>query len=276
MLQVNGVPSGHVPGRRPRLHRDFVADPVVAVDLPRWLSALLSDHIARNALRPCSCHARTYVFRGLGTAKGEAGPGPRLVDVARRAQVSTGTVSNVLNRSAAVADDTRSRVEKAIADLGYVRGVAQSAPVEHWRRNGFATWLFQPAASGWYPKKDPRPARPVPVLAEPWPGVPARGRGARGRAECCWVPIAKGLTPHGLRHTHRTLLEELGTPAVLADERIGHTDTSVQRRYTHVTTEMRSRLDAELTRCWEAALDARRAMSPGSPVAVLDALLRAR
>lgn len=247
------------------------------VDLPPWLSALLSDHIARTAPLPCSCHARTFVFRGLGSAKqANVGSGLRLVDVARRAQVSTGTVSNVLNRAATVAEDTRSRVEKAIADLGYMRGAVQSAPVEHWRRNGFATWLFQPAASGWYPKKNPQPARPVPVLAEPWPGVPARGRGARGRAECCWVPIAKGLTPHGLRHTHRTLLEELSTPAVLADERIGHTDTSVQRRYTHVTTEMRSRLDAELTRCWEEALDARRAMSPGSPVAALDALLRAR
>ena len=33
---------------------------------------------------------------------------------------------------------------------------------------------------------------------------------------------------------------------------------------------------AALTEMWEEALEVRRAMSPGSPVAVLDALLKAR
>ena len=102
-------------------------------------------------------------------------PGARLVDVARRACVSTGTVSNVLNSSAGVTEGTRARVEKAIADLGYVRGAGASVLAAHWRRTGFATWLFQPAVTGWYTKKSPQPARPVPVLAEPWPGVPVRG-----------------------------------------------------------------------------------------------------
>jgi transposase len=65
------------------------------------------------------------------------------------------------------------------------RAVDQAA---HWRRNEFATRLFTPAASGWYPKKTPQESRPVPVLADPWPGVPVRGRGAQGRAEACWSP----------------------------------------------------------------------------------------
>ncbi|WP_344492083.1 LacI family DNA-binding transcriptional regulator [Glycomyces endophyticus] len=42
-------------------------------------------------------------------------------DVARAAGVSVGTVSNVLNRPEAVAEETRARVLAAIADLGYVR-----------------------------------------------------------------------------------------------------------------------------------------------------------
>lgn len=42
-------------------------------------------------------------------------------DVARAAGVSVGTVSNVLNRPEAVAEETRSRVQAAIAELGYVR-----------------------------------------------------------------------------------------------------------------------------------------------------------
>jgi integrase len=65
--------------------------------------------------------------------------------------------------------------------------------------------------------------RPVPVVGEPWPGIPVRGRNAAGRADSCWLPVAQGLTPHGLRHTHKTLMEELGTPGKLMDKRMGTT-----------------------------------------------------
>ncbi len=188
--------------------------------------------------------------------------------------MSTGTVSAVLNDSDSVAALTREKVQAAIADLGYVRGGVSGENAAHWRRTGFATWLFQPAATGWYPKKAPQPARPVPLLGEPWPGVPVRGRNASGRADACWLPIAPGLTPHGLRHTYKTMMVELGTPAVLMDEQMGHADGSVQARYSHATPEMRRRLLDGLTDLWTAALDARRAIRRGSPVAVLDQLLR--
>ncbi|MBP2380400.1 LacI family transcriptional regulator [Brachybacterium sacelli] len=45
-------------------------------------------------------------------------------DVARQANVSVGTVSNVLNRPDIVSGDRRVRVEAAIAELGYVRNDA--------------------------------------------------------------------------------------------------------------------------------------------------------
>jgi hypothetical protein len=98
--------------------------------------------------------------------------------------------------------------------------------------------------------------------------VPARGRGASDRADACWLPIAKGLTPHGLRHTHRTMMEDLGTEKVLMDERMGHIDGSVSARYAHVTVGMRRRLMGGLTEQWEGALGARLAMCPTSPVRV--------
>ncbi|MFD3561920.1 LacI family DNA-binding transcriptional regulator [Streptomyces sp. NPDC058686] len=246
------------------------------IDSMDWLSALVFNHIARTKPTPCPCHGRTYVFRGQGAARTGGHQGAKLVDVARRAEVSTGTVSNVLNHSDRVREDTRVRVEQAIADLGFARGGTTSEHAAHWRRNGFATWLFTPAVSGWYPKKAPQGARPVPVLGEPWPGIPARGRGAAARADACWLPIAKGLTPHGLRHTHRTMMEDLGTEKVLMDERMGHIDGSVSARYAHVTPGMRKRLMAGLTEQWEAALDARLAMSPTSPVRALNELMRAR
>jgi hypothetical protein len=247
------------------------------IDTPTWLSSMLAAHITRAQPKPCRCHGLTYMFRGHGAANGAARrPGAKLVDVARRAGVSSGTVSNVLNRPESVPEPTRIKVETAMVELGYVRNGSSGELAPHWRRNGFAQWLFQPAATGWYPKKAPQAAHPVPVLGSPWPGVPARGRNASGRADACWMPVAQGLTPHGLRHTHKTLMRELGTSPKLMDERMGHEDGSVQARYDHITAEMRSRLMAGLTRLWGEALDARRVMDPGSPVAVLDALLKAR
>ncbi len=71
-------------------------------------------------------------------------------------------------------------------------------------------------------------------------------------------------------------MEEIGTPKVLMDERMGHIDTSVSADYAHVTDSMRGALVRGLTELWEASLDARRAMHPSSPVPVLDALLRTR
>jgi LacI family transcriptional regulator len=48
-------------------------------------------------------------------------PTVSIKDVAQRAGVSAGTVSNVLNRPGIVRPETRARVEQAIVDLGFVR-----------------------------------------------------------------------------------------------------------------------------------------------------------
>jgi integrase len=244
------------------------------VAVPDWTVRLLTDHLGRVRPQPCSCHGRRYVFSGHRATKGKLEPvGPRLADVARRAEVAIGTASAVLAGKPIVADATRERVLAAVEDLGYVRGRPAGQLAAHWRRNGFATWLFQPAATGRYPAKAPRPVSPVPILADPWPGVPVRGRGAASKADACWAPIAPGLTPHGLRHTYKTLMIELGTPATLMDAQMGHADGSVQAIYSHVTQEMIERLLGGLTTSWRAALETRRALNPRSPVAVLDRLL---
>jgi integrase len=247
------------------------------IDVPDFISNLIGKHLAATKPQPCSCHGRAYVFSGHRPANGAArAPGPKLVDVARLAGVSTGTVSTALNRPETVPEATRLKVLEAVAALGYVRGgPVAGALAAHWRRTGFATWLFHPASTGWYPRASPQPTRPVPILGEPFPGIPIRGRGAGSRADACWLPIAKGLTPHGMRHSHKTAMEELGVPAKLQDDRMGHADGSVQARYSHITTAMRKRLLDDLTERWVAALQARKEMSPRSPVRALDRLLRA-
>ena len=52
---------------------------------------------------------------------------PRIQDVARRAGVAIGTVSNVLNNPEIVTEQTRLKVEEAIAELGFVRNSAARA-----------------------------------------------------------------------------------------------------------------------------------------------------
>ena len=87
--------------------------------------------------------------------------------------------------------------------------------------------------------------------------------------------IAKGLAPHGPRHSNKTLMEEIGVPKKLQDDRMGHADGSVPARYSHITPAIRQRLLDELSAQWETAVRARKAMSSGSPVRVLDLLLGA-
>jgi len=52
---------------------------------------------------------------------------PRIQDVARHAGVAIGTVSNVLNNPEKVTEQTRLKVEAAIAELGFVRNSAARA-----------------------------------------------------------------------------------------------------------------------------------------------------
>jgi hypothetical protein len=112
-------------------------------------------------------------------------------------------------------------------------------------------------------------ARPVAGSVRARPGQP-------GPAQACWLPVAAGLTPHGLRHSHKSLMAELRTPEVLSHERLGHQLGGIAGRYSHVTDPMRGELIDGLTRHWEQALDAHAAIRPHSPVRALDALLQAR
>jgi hypothetical protein len=60
------------------------------------------------------------------------------------------------------------------------------------------------------------------------------------------------------------------------DERMGHGDGSVQAVYSHITAQIRRRLLDGLTGLWRESLEARQGMGPGSPLGVLDRLLRER
>lgn len=150
----------------------------------------------------------------------------------------------------------------------------------HWDQTAFRYRLLYPAAWGrFYPGMTGE--RPVYQALREDGGVPGpfdwdSSRVGEERAEAavaCWAPIAPDLTPHGLRHSHKTLMEELGTPKPLMDERMGHRDHTVAGRYSHPTDVMRQHLKDGLTGAWEQALEQRRAMGVESSVAVLRGLL---
>lgn len=239
---------------------------------PPFLSALLAAHIARVRPQPCPCHGKAYVFRGMGRPRG-GGTVPLRV-VAAAAGVSETAAAAALGGRGRIGEATREAVLRAAADTGYKASPAPPGPAWHWRRSSLEEMLTA-AASGWFPARSPLPRRVVP-LAGPWPGERVRGRNAEGRAELCWLPVAEGLTPHGLRHSCKTWMEGSRIPEVLSEARLRHEIPGISGTYRHVTPEMRAELSAAMTAAWEEALDARLAMSTGSPVPVVAGLLEGR
>jgi hypothetical protein len=89
----------------------------------------------------------------------------------------------------------------------------------------------------------------------------------------CWLPVKDGLTPHGLRHSHKTWMAEDGIPEILAEQRLGHDVPGMRGLYTHVSPRMRDDLIAALQARWEKSLRERASIDPRSPVLLLDNLL---
>ena len=89
----------------------------------------------------------------------------------------------------------------------------------------------------------------------------------------CWLPVKDGLTPHGLRHSHKTWMAEGGIPEILAEQRLGHQVPGMRGLYTHASQRMRDELTADLQARWEESLRERAAIDPHSTVPLLDTLL---
>ncbi|WP_017585514.1 tyrosine-type recombinase/integrase [Nocardiopsis ganjiahuensis] len=221
------------------------------VDLPAFLTDLLSEHMVRRRSSP------TILLEDGTEVCACARPGSDTQPHPGGAFVFTGRPTK---RAAP------GKARKKGEDPG-------ERMTPHWRRSGFASFVFTPATEGFYPPKAPLPRRPVPVSGEAVPGEPVRGRGYQGRADRKWDPVVPDLTPHGLRHSHKTWLVEDGVPEVLSHERLGHEMGGIAARYTHITQEMRDRMLAGLTARWEGALQARFEMDPNSSVPIVDGLL---
>jgi hypothetical protein len=253
------------------------------VDLPPFLSRMLEEHVAATAPEACPCHGTVHVFRGKGEPRRPRRPRGTVTArvIAAAAGVSPTTVSSVLYGASGtrVSDELRERVLEAAEAAGWQpldgpEGVPDSQGLAwHWRQSAFEA-QFTGAVSGWLPPKAPLKRRPVPLEGE-WPGRRLRGRAVE-RASLRWDPIAEGMVPHGLRHSVKTRLEEAGIPEVASETWLRHEIPGVSGAYLHASPEMRRQITALLQEDWLKALDERLAMSPGSPVGVLDRALKER
>ena len=174
----------------------------------------------------------------------------------------------------------------------------------HYRRSNYARRVFRPACDGRHESTGGRSARLVIADTTVWPGIPIaawppaqpdtgieagteadqhtdftqpRGRGILTIPEdtplACWLPLKPGLTPHGLRHSHKTWKAEDGTPEILAEQRLGHEVPGMRGLYAHASERMRDELKNALQARWEDSLRARAAIHPHSPVPLFDELL---
>lgn len=96
------------------------------------------------------------------------------------------------------------------------------------------------------------------------------------RSLAAWLPIRRGLTPYGLRHSLRVWMDEDRVPEILKHDRLGHTMPGIGGTYAHVSEWMRAELVELLQKRWETALERRARLSATSTVPVLNELLSER
>lgn len=79
-------------------------------------------------------------------------------------------------------------------------------------------------------------------------------RGAKARPGLRPVLGVSGLTPHGLRHSHKAWLDEGNLPRVAVEARMGHEIPGVEGIYSHVTLAMELAIADHLQLLWEKSL----------------------
>lgn len=94
-------------------------------------------------------------------------------------------------------------------------------------------------------------------------------RGAKARVGIRPVLGVEGLTPHGLRHSHKVWLDEGNHPRVAVEARMGHVLQGVEGTYSHVTLPMELAIAEYLQKLWEDSLKVvvdRREFGPYPPL----------
>jgi integrase len=254
-------------------------------DLPPFLAQLLTDHLANAGRRKCTCRnseqpwcpGAEYVFLGPGrghfrrsnyserffrpTADGwylpRNGKSPRPAVPVLVTECESFPGRPVPPWPAATPG------EDFIPPTG--RGLARLVNDQH-------TGRCQACGRAWPRRMDGT------LIAHTGPATPNRCEGswqapAEDMTVASWLPVLRGVTPHGLRHGLQTWMDEDGIPEVLKTERMGHELPGMHGVYGHVSPAMRANLKVALQERWGSSLRERARLSPHSIVPVLDKLL---
>jgi integrase len=228
------------------------------VDLPPFLAEMMEDHLANGGNQTCTCH----------NAEAPWCPGDRYVFL--------GPEHGHFRRS-----NYAERCFRPAADGWYLpRGgknprpalpvlvteceAFPGRPVPPWPAAVPGEEFTPPTGRGYLRLVSDEYTGRCPICGRAWPrrtdgtliahsGVAKRGRcpgsgqpPADDATLASWLPILRGLTPHGLRHGLQTWMDEDGIPDVLKSERMGHEMPGMHGVYGHVSPAMRTSLKAAL------------------------------
>ena len=218
-------------------YRSPAWEPCLPVDLPPFLTGLLTRQIQDHRIRPAAAPPSTAAAAGTSSSAPTA--------------ATTGAATTPAASSARPATD-------ATKPAGGRPGKLVIADATTWPGVPIAAWPPADPSADYTPPR----GRGIQIIRD---GIPL----------ACWLPIKPGLTVHGLRHGHKTWMAEDGIPEILAEQRLGHQVPGMRGLYAHASDRMRDDLKHALQTRWEDSLRARAAIAPHSPVPLLDELLTA-
>ena len=252
-------------------------------DIPPFLASLLEWQIDTHPDRKCSCRndaapwcpGMEYVFLTPGNAHHRrSNYGARIVRPAadawypgREDRYGHSAMPVLVDASAPWPGVPLSPWPPAVAAHPYEpptgRGIARLAAREGFGRCSVCARSTQLRQDGTLINHKSGPDRCAGSLLPP----------ADLPAVASWLPLLTGLTEHGQRHAHQTMLDDLNIRYVLQAERMGHEVPGMRGIYKHIAPEWRVDLVNGLQRVWEVSVAARATIAPRSAVPLLDRLL---
>ena len=257
-------------------YRSTNVEPLTPVDIPAFLAGLLAAQAGKHARQRCICAAGhggsgRYVF--LGPDGGHHRNSNYARRIFRPACDGRHPPANGSPGKLVIADAAAWPGRPAAAWPPAVPGRPFAPPSGRGTQRLISTGDTGRCPSCGHAVRLRLDGRIIAHNNEPGP-CPGGGEQPAGDTPlACWLPVKDGLTPHGLRHGHKTWMAEDGIPEILAEQRLGHQVPGMRGLYAHASQQMREKLTAALRARWDESLSQRAAIDPRSPVPLLDNLL---
>jgi hypothetical protein len=257
-------------------YRSTNVEPLTPVDLPPFLTGLLAAQADKNAQQRCTCAAEhdgsgRYVF--LGPDSGHHRNSNYARRIFRPACDGRHPPANGDPGKLVIADATAWPGTPVASWPPTAPGKPFAPPSGRGTQRLISTADTGRCPSCGHAVRLRLDGRTIAHKNDPGP-CPGSGEPPAGDAPlACWLPVKDGLTPHGLRHGHKTWMIEDGIPEILAEQRLGHQVPGMRGLYAHASQQMREKLTTALQARWDESLRQRAAIDPHSPVPLLDNLL---